>query len=123
MNALSTFQIVQLTGFAFLLASGQILFKQTAATLPALNTLDAFVALALNPWLWLALIMYGSATLLWIIILQSVQLSLAYPFVALGFILVPLASWAFFHEAVTWSYAGGVLLIILGLGLITAGTR
>jgi multidrug transporter EmrE-like cation transporter len=103
MNALGTMQILQLTGFAFLLASGQILFKKTAISLPPLNSVDGFIALALNPWLWAALILYGTATLLWIIILQNVQLSLAYPFVALGFVLVPLASWLFYSETLSWS--------------------
>ncbi len=111
--------IIQLTAFAFLLACGQITFKKTAMTLPPLASKEGAVALMLCPWFWLALMLYGAATLLWIGILQKVPLSLAYPFVALGFIIVPLASWGLFREPLNWSYAGGVALIIAGLGLIT----
>ncbi|NCC20926.1 MAG: transporter [Alphaproteobacteria bacterium] len=117
-------QVFHLTGFAFLLATGQILFKQTASTLSApLASIEGLTALAFNPWFWLALMLYGAATLLWIMILQTVPLSLAYPFMALGFVLVPLASWLFFKETLTLGYAAGVGFIILGLGLITASAK
>ncbi len=123
MNALSALQILQLVGFAFLLATGQMLFKKTAMSVPPLLSVEGITALAFNPWFWLALVLYGTATLLWILILQSVPLSLAYPFVALGFIIIPLASWFLFKETLTLSYALGAALIIAGLGVIAATGR
>ena len=88
-------------------------------TAPNLASLSALVFLGKNIWFWLALTLYGLATILWIVILQQVPLSLAYPFVALGFIIVPLASWGIFKEPLDLYYVGGVALIIMGLGLIT----
>lgn len=112
-------QIIQLCCFAALLACGQMLFKVTATSAPPLGSLPGLLSLFTNIWFWLALVLYGLATLLWIFILQQVPLSLAYPFVALGFIIVPMASWFFFKEPLSLSYAAGVVLIIAGLGVIT----
>ncbi len=123
MNEISNSQMIQLTLFAFMLAGGQILFKKAAASIPALNSPEAFAALGLNPWLWMALALYGAATLIWVMILQSVPLSTAYPFVALGFVIVPLASWLLFHETLGWQHAGGTVFILLGLGLITGFSK
>ncbi len=115
---LSLTQIAQLCSFAVLLAAGQILFKLSASTLPPLASVNGMVALATNFWFWTALTLYGTATLLWIIILQQVPLSLAYPFMALGFVFVPVASYILFKEPLNLFYGLGVLLIIGGLGVI-----
>lgn len=117
--SLSTSHIIQLCGFAVLLSCGQMLFKLSAATLPPLASLPGALGLFTNLWFWLALVLYGSAMLLWIFILQQVPLSLAYPFVALGFIIIPLISWVFFKEPLNPQYALGVAFIIAGLGVIT----
>ena len=116
---LSLAQITQLICFSMLLASGQVLFKITAGAVPPIASLNGVMALFLNVWFWAALVLYASATLLWIVILQNVPLSQAYPFVALGFVFVPLASWLLFKETLDLYYIGGVALIIAGLGLIT----
>ncbi len=111
-------QIVQLTGFSLMLSTGQVLFKQ-AAKLPApLTTVPGMTALLLNIWFWLALALYGVATLLWIMILQKVPLSQAYPFAALGFVIVPLASWLVMGETLSPLYCAGIALIIAGILVI-----
>lgn len=114
---LSLGQVALLVAFSFLLASGQILFKYAAVLSPRLNTLDAFVALLANPKLWAALILYATATLLWIYILQRIPISKAYPFAALGFIIVPLAGRVLFSETISQAYILGVVLIVVGIYL------
>ncbi len=116
---LSTTHIIQLCSFAILLSCGQMLFKLSASSLPSLASVNGIFALFLNLWFWLALVLYGAATLLWIFILQQVPLSLAYPFVALGFVIVPMGSWILFKEPLSLYYIMGVFLIIAGLGVIT----
>ncbi len=117
--ALSLSQILQLVCFSLLLACGQTLFKYAAVSLPPLTSIPSFVALLTNLWFWGALVLYGTATLLWIIILQNVALSLAYPFAALGFIFVPAIAWILFKEPLNAYYLIGIILIIGGLGMIT----
>lgn len=117
--SLSISHIAQLVCFSALLACGQMLFKVAATTVPSLSSVSALSALFVNPWFHLALLLYAVATLLWIFILQQVPLAHAYPFVALGFIIIPLASWLLFKEPLNLQYAFGVALIIAGLGMIT----
>lgn len=114
-SGLTPFNIGLLTGFALLLAAGQFMFKFAAQNSPNLSSLQGFIGLALSPWLWIALTLYGAATVLWIFILQRIPLSLAYPFSALGFIIVPLGAWLVFHEPLTLRYGLGMALILGGL--------
>jgi multidrug transporter EmrE-like cation transporter len=67
------------------------------------------------PVLWLAIILYGVATILWIFLLQTIPLSRAYPFAAIGFVLVPLAGIIVFGEKVTVAFVVGAALIVSGL--------
>jgi drug/metabolite transporter (DMT)-like permease len=116
-----TAQIIGLlTLFSLMLASGQTVFKMAARTAESLSSVSGFMSLASNAWFWLALALYGGATLLWIYILQKINLVQAYPFVALGFIIVPIAAYFFLGERVNiMYYAGGIALILAGLWLIT----
>ena len=115
-------QIVKLLGFVLLLTAGQLLFKQTAVSTAALKNISGMVSLASNIWFWLAVGLYGSATLLWIGILQKTPLSVAYPFTALAFVAVPVASWAFMGESLTLGCIAGGFLIILGIGVIACSS-
>lgn len=109
-----------LVTFSLMLASGQTVFKMAARTSESLSGVSGFVSLASNTWFWLALALYGGATLLWIYILQKINLVQAYPFVAFGFIIVPIAAYFFLGERVNvLYYAGGIALILAGLWLIT----
>lgn len=119
---LTTTQILQLCSFSILLAVGQVMFKLTAMSAPPLNNISGLMSLSTNLWFWGALVFYGVATLIWIFTLQIVPLSMAYPFVALGFVIVPVASYFIFNEALNWQYGVGVFLIIIALKLITSSS-
>lgn len=116
-------EIIRLVIFVLLLSAGQVLFKKTALTAQSLTSLPAFTGLLINAWFWSALVLYGAATLLWIMILQKTPLSLAYPFVALGFIIVPVVSWLLFKESVSPLYMAGIALIVAGIGMITLSAQ
>lgn len=118
---LSLWQVAGLTLFAVMLASGQMLFKMAATTSQRLTDLAGVLSLVVNPWLWLALVLYGGATGLWIALLQRVPLSLAYPFVALGFVIVPVGAWLIHGEILGWRHAIGTGLVLAGLFVITRG--
>lgn len=117
--ALSISQILQLICFSIMLAGGQTLFKLSATSVPSLTSINGITGLFLNVWFWAALVLYGTATLLWLYILQQIPLSIAYPFVALGFIFVPAIGWLLFKEPINMYYIMGVSMILGGLGFIT----
>jgi drug/metabolite transporter (DMT)-like permease len=110
-------QAAQLSAFAIMLAAGQILFKRAADSNPPLHRLADVVALTGNGYLWAALVVYGGATLYWIYLLQQMPLTRAYPFAALGFILVPAFAWLAFGDTIGPRYVVGVLFVVLGLYL------
>lgn len=95
---------------------GQILFKKAAAGFEAPLTWRSFV---LNGWLIASLALYGFTTLGWVWILRNVPLSLAYPFMALAFLFVPLIAWMALGEPLHWKTFAGGLLILAGIALAT----
>ncbi|WP_310531762.1 EamA family transporter [Novosphingobium sp.] len=113
-------QVAALLGISALLAAGQTLFKFAAMRLKGAGEASSnLFGLALIPSFWLALVLYGLGTLLWIYILQTVPLSRAYPFMALAFVMVPLLAVLLFSERLNLTYAFGALLIVAGV-VVTA---
>jgi len=93
---------------------GQMLFKKAALALPPAATWQHWV---FNGWLLLALALYGITTLAWVWVLRHVPLHLAYPFMGLAFVFVPLLGWCFLGEPLRASTLLGGALIVAGIGL------
>ena len=104
--------------FTILMSAGQMLFKVAADRSEAINNFSSLLRLGMSGYFLGAIILYGIATILWILILQQVPLSRAYPFAALGFAFIPAAGVLFFEETVGWQYLAGAALIILGVCVI-----
>jgi undecaprenyl phosphate-alpha-L-ara4N flippase subunit ArnE len=100
---------------SIMLAMGQLLFRYGARSAGQVQDLSSFFDLILSPVIIGAVALYGVATIFYVIALQRVPLVLAYPFMALGFIIVPLGAMFFLGEPVTWRYAAGVVLILAGM--------
>ncbi len=100
------------------ISSGQILFKLASEYFPKHFTFSEIMAFALNKYFFSALVIYGLATILWIYALKLVPLNVAYPLMSLAFVIVPVLSFFFLHEAIEYKTLVGTLVIILGL-LIT----
>lgn len=84
--------------------------------------MDAMVAAALSPLIWLGLTIYGLSVAMWLWVLSKVDLSVAYPFVGLSF-LVTMAFGAFLlDESVTPLRIVGTLLIASGCILVGKST-
>ena len=99
-------------------AFGALLFK-TGSDHLHLN----FKSLVFNWRLYLAVMLYGLATVffIWALALKGSQLSILYPVVALSYVWVDLLSVKFLNEKLTiWSY-GGIALIIIGVSFIGIG--
>lgn len=100
----------------FGIAAGQILFKLAANAAKQAGGLFALPVLA---WLFCALTIYGITTLAWVWVLQKTDLGRVYPFMAIAFVLVPLASHFVFGERFSNNYLIGVGFIVLGLFFVT----
>lgn len=87
----------------------------------AAGKLHFLLGLLLNPWIASALAASLVAALLWMAALTKLDLSHAYPFVGLTFVLVALGSaWAF-HEPLTGLKIAGIALICIGVAIGSQG--
>ncbi len=82
------------------------------------GALGALTAVATSPLILLGLAIYGLSVMLWLWVLTKVDLSIAYPFVGISF-LVTMAFGAFLlNEDVTAIRIAGTVLIALGCILV-----
>jgi multidrug transporter EmrE-like cation transporter len=73
------------------------------------------VQLLLNPWIVSALAAALFAAISWMVAMTKLDLSHAYPFMSLAFVLVLVLSALLFHEPVTWQKLAGLALITAGI--------
>jgi drug/metabolite transporter (DMT)-like permease len=67
----------------------------------------------------LGLFLYGVGAILWLWVLARTDLSFAYPFVGLGFILTMLFGFFFLGEPMGLARVSGTLLIVAGVVLVS----
>jgi multidrug transporter EmrE-like cation transporter len=77
------------------------------------------VRLLLNPWVISSFAAAFMASLWWMAAMTQFELSFAYPFMSLAFVVVMVLSIMFLGEQLTWTKIAGTLIIITGLFVIT----
>lgn len=82
---------------------------------------EVLLRLVGNGWLMAGIALHVTALVLWTLGLKRAELSYAYPFIALGFVLVALLSWSVFDEALSPTRLAGLALIVGGV-LVVART-
>jgi|SRR6266850_2659727 len=98
---------------------GQILFKLTASSSEPAGSAFGFALNAMrNPYLLCGLALYGVATIAWVWLLRSIPLNVAYPFMSLAFILVPVLSYLVFKEPLKLTHVIGGGFIMLGVTIV-----
>ena len=68
-----------------------------------------------QPLVLLGLMLYGCGALAWIAVLRRMDLSYAYPFLALNFVLITLVSRFFLGETVPLMRWAGIGIICVGI--------
>ncbi len=79
---------------------------------------DIFLRLASNGWLIAGIALHVFALGLWVIALKRVDLSFAYPFIALGFVFIALLSTLLLKESISGWRLAGMILIVIGVSII-----
>ena len=67
------------------------------------------------------LFLYGLATILYIFALRGLDLSIAYPIIALSYLWVLLLSWGFLNESINGFKIAGTIFLIMSVGMINYG--
>jgi multidrug transporter EmrE-like cation transporter len=89
-------------------ASGQVMLKhgmQVASARAAESGGSLALRAATSPWVLLGLVVFGISAVAWLAALSRVPLSVAYPFNALGYLVILTASIVILHEranVLTW---------------------
>jgi multidrug transporter EmrE-like cation transporter len=106
-------------------AGGQVLLK-VAMSNPAMQTATGHggavmvVALLTSPWLIGGILVYGLSVLVWLAVLAKVDVSFAYPFVALGMVVTTLAGRFILGEDLPAMRLVGLAVIVLGVLIVAS---
>lgn len=105
-------------------AAGQIAFKVGASS-PALGAMlgagrwtEFLLRVLFSPLVLVGLTLYGISTLMWLAILSRSDLSYAYPFISIGFLVTTAFGWLALGEHLSVARLAGVILIISGVVLV-----
>ncbi|MGW2177933.1 hypothetical protein ACWCXX_07525 [Streptomyces sp. NPDC001732] len=104
-------------------AGGQIMLKHgmRSAAAAAGHEGSLVMRAATSPWVVLGLVVFAVSALAWMATLATVPLSIAYPFNALGYLLIVLAGATVLHERTSMWTWGGSLLVVVGLITVMVG--
>ena len=113
------------------MCAGQILFKKTSLIISNKSKnlegfggiIEFFLSIITTNYFFLALITYGVATFYWLYLLQTIPLSLAYPFTALAMVIIPITSFYLFNESLNEIFWVGAILIFMGIIIISLGSK
>ena len=101
---------------------GQLLMKrgmQIFGAFPIRELLLKVVPMILNPFVFFGLAVFGISAIFWLVVLSRLDLSLVYPMVSIGYIVVALFSWLFLGETVSVLRWIGIFVICFGVILIS----
>lgn len=104
--------------------TGELFLKRGMTEVGALDflTLQAIfptlLKVALNPNIWIGFIGFMGGSVFWLSVISRVPLSLAYPMLGLGYVIIAVESWMFLGEGFNPLRFAGSLVVGLGVALI-----
>lgn len=104
-------------------AAAQLVLKVGMTSPPVQRLIDQgfsprLIGIFLDPFVIGGLFLYFGAAMMWLFVLAKFEVSYAYPFVALGFVITALAGWLLFDDTMSTGRALGTLLICAGVILV-----
>jgi multidrug transporter EmrE-like cation transporter len=108
-------------------ALAQVLFKigmsshNVRVALEEHSNMRAVTSFATSPAILGGLALYGIGTLLWLNALARSELSQAYPFVGLGFVLTAFFGYLLFNDTLSTTRLMGTAVVVAGIILVARG--
>lgn len=123
MRSLNLLDLTAILISIFFGVAGQLLLKTGMLRVTQYGgTLVAEYARALaQPAVWLGLVSFGVSMLIWLYVLARLELSVAFPFLGLNYVLIMIGSRVLFGETIGPAKIGGTACIVLGILLIARG--
>ncbi|HEY4367741.1 MAG TPA: SMR family transporter [Steroidobacteraceae bacterium] len=72
-----------------------------------------------QPAVWAGLTCYALSVMSWIVALSRTDVSVAYPFLSIGYVIATLAAWQFFGEVLSTQRVAAIALICVGVVLLS----
>ncbi len=105
---------------------GQILLKMGMEHMGTLDlsslaaAIRTFTQVFTTPGVLFGLGCYGVSSIIWLVVLSRLDVSLAYPLLALNFVLVPLFAWLILGEQVpSWRWVG-IGCVLVGVTIVSS---
>lgn len=84
--------------------------------------LDSALTILTEPMVLIGLGLYGIGALTWLLVLAKLDVSAAYPFLGLGFVITMLLGWLLLGESIGFLRVIGAVLISIGIVLVASTT-
>ncbi|MEW6202080.1 MAG: EamA family transporter [bacterium] len=102
----------------------QLLMKKGVESIGGVHLADSPLIVEItkiftNPYVIIGLFVIAVSSIIWLHVLSHLDLSFAYPFVSISYIIILFFGWLVFHESVTPLRIAGVALIGSGVILIS----
>jgi drug/metabolite transporter (DMT)-like permease len=87
-------------------------FTSTSTIIPT------FIKILSNPYIWIGFIGFGGGSVFWLSVISRVPLSLAYPMLALSYVIVVVEAWIFLGEGLHPLRIIGAIVVGIGVALV-----
>jgi len=77
-----------------------------------------FIKIISNPWIWIGFIGFGGGSIFWLSVISRVPLSLAYPMLALSYVIIVVESWIFLGEGLHPMRVLGSIVVGIGVAIV-----
>lgn len=104
-------------------ATGQIALKTGLNLLGEKPSPLVVLRSILTPYVFLGFVCYGLSSLLYLIAISRLDLTYAYPMVALSYVIVTFLSWRYLGETVPALRVGGLAIICVGVLVVALSYR
>ena len=73
------------------------------------------IVLLLNPWVWCSIVLTLVSALSWMLVMNKVSLSFAFPFLSISYVLIFIYGRVFFDEPITPHKIVATILVIIAV--------
>lgn len=87
--------------------------------LEANSLLNTTIKIATNPNIIIGLLLYGLSFALWLVALSRLDVSIAYPLLSIGYIIMPFVAYLFLGEVLSILRITGICIIIAGVYIVS----
>jgi multidrug transporter EmrE-like cation transporter len=102
-------------------AAGQLFLKSGAniiGPITSSSSITTVITEFINTYIIVGLLCYVFSVLIWIVALTRVDVSIAYPMLSLGYVIVTIAAWFLFNEEISAIKILALSIIIFGIVLL-----